>query len=246
MRYVKFWFLLVRNLKMAKKKLIVADVARFRDPRDVPAYTVAEAAHYLSIPKSTVRSWIVGMQKFKSVIRPPVENDSLLSFFNLVEAHTLRSLRIRGIELPRIRRSLEYVKKHYRWERPLIQQKFMTDGVSLFIEHLGQTIDVGSGGQTVIREVMAHLERIEWEHGIAARLYPFTRLHGIDSPRSVIIDPRFSFGRPILKGARVATAILAERYKAGDSMDDLAQDYGCPRLEVEEAVRCELRIEVAA
>ena len=231
---------------MARKKLSIADVWSYDDPREVPAYSVAEAAHYLSIPKSTVRAWIAGMQAFKSVIEPPKQGCSLLSFFNLVEAHALRSLRNRGIELPRIRKSLDFVKKKFGWDRPLIHEGFMTDGVSLFVEHLGNILDAGGDGQIVIREVMAHLQRIEWENSIAARLYPFTRLNDTDAPRSVFIDPRYSFGRPILKESRIATAVIAERYKAGDSIDDLAQDYGCSRLEIEEGVRCELRVEAAA
>ena len=30
------------------------------DPRLVPAYSVAEAAHYLCMPDETLRSWVVG------------------------------------------------------------------------------------------------------------------------------------------------------------------------------------------
>ena len=98
----------------------------------------------------------------------------------------------------------------------------------------------------VLQVVMAHMERIEWVDELAARLYPFTRLHGDNSPRTFFIDPRFSFGRPILRESRVTTAVIAERYKAGDSIDDFAQDYGCSRLEIEEGVRCELRLDAAA
>jgi len=49
-------------------------------------------------------------------------------------------------------------------------------------------------------------------------LYPFTRSNSVGAPRSVFIDPRFSFGRPILKESRIATAVIAQRYKAGDSI----------------------------
>lgn len=241
---------------MTKSKLNIADVWNYSDPRDVPAYSVSEAAHYLCMPKTTVRAWVAGTKyrsrtggkrSFKQVIDLPKSEHALLSFFNLVEAHALRSLRIvHGIELPRIRRALDFVRQRFGWERPLIHQGFMTDGVSLFVENLGKIIDIAADGQIVIREVMAHLERIEWEHSIAARLYPFTRLNGRSAPKSVFIDPRYSFGRPILKDSRIATAVIAERYKAGDSIDDLAKDYGCTRLDIEEGVRCELRIQAAA
>ncbi|MEX2174701.1 MAG: DUF433 domain-containing protein [Pirellulaceae bacterium] len=230
-----------------KKKLTIADVWDYADPRDVPAYSIAEVAHYLCIPTSTVRSWVSGTKQFRHVLELPNPDVALLSFFNLVEAHALRSLRvIHGIDLPKIRTALDFVKDKLGWDRPLIQEGFKTDGIRLFVDHLGYTIDVTAQGQIVMREVMTHLERIEWEDQIAARLYPFTRLNSDNAPKSVFIDPRFSFGRPILHESRVATAIIADRYKAGDSMDDLALDYGCTRLEIEEAVRCELPIKAAA
>lgn len=38
----------------------------------------------------------------------------------------------------------------------------------------------------------------------------------------------------------IPTAIIAERYKAGESIDQLADDYGRERLDIEEAIRCKL------
>ena len=69
---------------------------------------------------------------------------------------------------------------------------------------------------------------------------PFTRKRTLDEPKVIVIDPRLSFGRPVLAGTCIPTAIIAERYKAGESVDDLADDYGRKRLEIEEAIRCEL------
>jgi uncharacterized protein (DUF433 family) len=232
---------------MMKPKLRVSDVLEYSDPREMPAYSVGEASHYLGIPPSTIRAWVRGAARFQRVLDLPKPQYALLSFFNLVEAHTLRSLRVvHGIDLKIIRDSLDYVKEKLGWERPLIQEKFKTDGVRLFVERLDKILDVAAQGQVVIKEVMTHLERIEWEDEIAARLYPFTRVNTEDAPKNVLIDPRYSFGRPILRTSHVATAIIADRYKAGDSMDDLALDYGCTRLDIEEAVRCELPLKAAA
>lgn len=61
-----------------------------------------------------------------------------------------------------------------------------------------------------------------------------------DEPRSIVIDPRVAFGRPVLAGTGIPTALVAERYKAGETMEDLAKDYERDRVDIEEAVRCEL------
>jgi uncharacterized protein (DUF433 family) len=60
------------------------------------------------------------------------------------------------------------------------------------------------------------------------------------------MDPRVEFGRPILKVSAIPTAVIADRYKAGESIADLADDYGEDPLNIEEAVRCELQPAKAA
>lgn len=94
-----------------------------------------------------------------------------------------------------------------------------------------------------MRELLkSHVERIEHdEAGLAIRLYPFTRPDHVQQPKAVVIDPCMSFGRPVIAGTGIATAVIAERYMAGESIVELAKDYGRELSEIEEAVRCELR-----
>ena len=242
---------------MVKLAFDILQATQFDDVRDMPAYTVAEAAHYLCIPKATINAWVKGttytvrgqQKRFRRVIDLPVKSVNLLSFYNLAESHVLRVLRTEyNIHLQHIRKALEFIKDRRGWERPLIQERFKTDGVSLFIHHLGKLLDTSNPQQRLMEDLLSeHLERIEWENAFAARLYPFTRLAArSDAPRSVVIDPQRSFGRPILERLGVTTNVIAERYKAGDSIEKLVKEYGGPQTDIEEAIRCELPIGVAA
>ena len=56
-----------------------------------------------------------------------------------------------------------------------------------------------------------------------------------------MIDPRISFGRPILDRLGVRTAILYERFMAGENIEELARDYGAPPDAIQNAIRCERR-----
>ena len=92
--------------------------------------------------------------------------------------------------------------------------------------------------------IEAYLHRVDRDpSGVAARLYPFIQKRHPEAaaaePRLVVIDPLVSFGRPVLVGTGIPTAIIAERYQAGDAMDELAEDYGLERATIEEAVRYE-------
>jgi len=131
---------------------------------------------------------------------------------------------------------------------PLADHQFETDGLYLFIEHLGRLINITEHGQLAMRKLLQiYLRRIERDpRGFPIRLYPFTRDPETDEPRAVVIDPRISFGRPVLSGTGIATAIIAERFKAGEASDTLASDYGRDRADIEEAIRCELALPRAA
>jgi len=168
-----------------------------------------------------------------------------LSFVNLVEVHILDAIRREhNIALPKVRTALDYVQRHLDSEHPLADLKFETDGVNLFLARYGQLISVSQAGQLAMKEMLAaHLRRVEHDaSGLAVQLYPFIRKRQPDEPRIIVMDPYVSFGRPTITGTGIATCIVAERYKAGESIDELAGDYGCERDYVEEAVRCELTL----
>lgn len=231
----------------------MADLYKNTDPCQVPTYSVSEAAHYLSVPPATVRSWVAGRKYkvadgssyFEPLITLPDKNNRLLSFTNMVEVHVLAAIRRKHrIAMPNVRSAIEHLQENYGVDHPLADVRFKTDGLSLFIDHLGQLINVTMQGQTAMREILkAHLRRVEHDKkGLAVRLYPFTHVGMADpaQPTNVVIDPRIAFGRPVLTGTGIPTSVLADRYKAGESMQELAEDYDCKRDMIEEAIRCEL------
>ena len=116
--------------------------------------------------------------------------------------------------------------------------------VELFVEHLGQIINLSQTGQIEMAELIsAYLERVERDaKGLPIKLYPFMRTQPPkEQPRTVVIDPEVSFGRPVLAGTGIPTAALAEQFKAGDRVPDLAKDYGASEEAVWDAIRCELK-----
>jgi uncharacterized protein (DUF433 family) len=225
------------------------------DPRLLPAYTVAEAAHYLRMPEETLRSWIIGRlypvagQSKRS--RPLIHLDDpkrqYLSFVNLVEAHVLAAIRRRhGVKLPKVRNALDYVRRQFRVEHPLINQAFQTDGLDLFLERYGELINASREGQRAMKEIIGvYLRRIEWDaKGLPIKLFPFTRdtqaeAAPASAPRVVVMNPTISFGRPVIAGTGIPVSSIYERYKAGDSVSDLAQDFRLEISAIEEAIRCE-------
>ncbi len=71
------------------------------DIRNQPAYGLTEAARYVRLPAATLRSWVIGRDypkgdsqaTFHPLIKPAHKQPVQMSFYNLIEAHVLRSLR---------------------------------------------------------------------------------------------------------------------------------------------------------
>jgi uncharacterized protein (DUF433 family) len=225
------------------------------DFRRLPAYTVSEAAHHLRMPEATLRNWVAGRlypaagrsRRSRPLIRLDDPQGLYLSFINLVEAHVLAAIRRRhDVKLPKVRAALDYVQRRFRVERPLIDESFQTDGLDLFVERYGELINVSRQGQGAMKEIIGlYLKRIERDSkGLPVKLYPFTRDTQADSaptsdPRVVVMNPKVSFGRPVIAGTGVPVLSIYERYRAGDSVAALAKDFNLEISAIEEAIRCE-------
>jgi uncharacterized protein (DUF433 family) len=214
------------------------DLYRGRDPRDVPTYGIREAASYMRLPPTTLREWVTGAARVipLSGSRPP-----LLSFWKLVEAYVLAALRRRHpVPLQRVRKALRFVERELDTTRPLIEQEFLTDGLDVFVEYYGKLVNASRAGQIEIRSLLeTSLERVERDpKGLAERLFPWAREPG--EPREVELDSRRAFGKLVVAGTGIPTAIIADRLRAGDTLEHLARDYHLKLDQVGAALRWEL------
>jgi uncharacterized protein (DUF433 family) len=219
------------------------------DIRETPAYSISEAAEYLRLPKSTLRAWVLGQRYgkserfFKSVIAIADREDRKLSFINLVEAFVLAGIRREhNVPLPTVRKAVDYLRRSFKTRRPLAEEQFETDGVDLFVEKFGTLVGASQEGQLQIKEVIRErLKRVVRDPaGVPQKIVLFAARTPRDKG-SIVLDPRYSFGRPILDGYALRTAIVAERFQAGEKIDDLARDYDVSPDAIENAIRCERR-----
>lgn len=236
------------------------DIYRGRDPREIPTYSFSEASRCLQIPLETLRSWIrgrnyptnSGKKKFDPVIQLPDKNLPLLSFRNLIEAHVLDAIRYQHkVPLDNVRRAVKYLRERSGSRHPLADYWFQLKGVDLLIEEGGLLVNVTRQGQLVMKDIIqAYLTRVDRDPtGAALRLYPYLHRHPKElehEPKLVLIDPRISFGKPVLVGVGVPTAVVADRHQAGESVIDLAKDYGCEAAEIEKAIQYEHGLQKAA
>lgn len=204
---------------------------------DIAAYGFRQAAQYVDVAESTLRSWVGA----EGLIRPA--DVGVLSFNNLAEAHVLKALRrTHRLSLQAIRKALAELAQNRRTAHPLLDERFETDGVSLCIRDEEEVINLSQQSQREIRQLVSvYLKRVRRDgEGRVARLFPFVIADREGEPETISIDPTVAFGKPVLAGTGVSTAVIAGRFSARDSVADLAAEYQVAPGVLEDAIRWEM------
>lgn len=219
-----------------------------RDPRELPAYTLADAARYLHVPAATLGTWFKGRNyprkrggpgESKRLIIPADPSGARISFFNVVEAHVLRALRTEhGIPLHAVRAALDFAETRLGIEHVLLSDSLLTGWGEVFLERYGNLISLSRSGQIAMRQMLEiYLRRVKRDdRNIPVRLFPFLRQTTASSSESVVLDPRVSFGRPIVAGSGIRTSTIVSRIDAGETVEHLAHDYGLTAEQINDAL----------
>ncbi|MEM6430815.1 MAG: DUF433 domain-containing protein [Deinococcota bacterium] len=232
---------------MVKNKLYKSD------PRDLPNYSPTQAARYAGVHPATLRSWFFGRAyatrdgevRSQPVIQPASTTPNLLSFNNLIEAFVLQSLRsTHSVPMKTVREALDVAASEYGIQRPLLRNSLEVAFGELFIKHYGRLRHLKDSQQLLLKSYfMAHATRVELDEDLLPRrYYPFSGLlpmlvgaEGAEE-RPIMIDPNVGFGQPTVVGSGVNTYVIAERIDAGETVDELTEDYGITVAQVHAAL----------
>jgi uncharacterized protein (DUF433 family) len=230
-----------------------------RNPRELPMYPLDWAARLLLLPKSTLKAWVFGSQWFETasrryreffpLIEPPSPNEHMLSFVNLVEAHVLKSIRRKHlVRMEKVRAGLTILRKsHPETNHPLADIDLLAGGRDFFRKEYGILLNLSMGEQVAMDFLEVYLSRVERNpQGLANKLFPFTALplkvgrKVIEQDGKVIaIDPFVSFGKPIINGTGIPTDAIADRFRGGDSIETLCEEFDLPSIKIQYAIRYE-------
>lgn len=169
-----------------------------------------------------------------------------LTFIQLTEAYVIHTLRVRHkMTMRAITRARNWLKEKTQFSYPFALEGLglECDGKNIFFDSDGRLACASEKGQLAMRAILQrYLARVDFDgNGIAKRFYPFTSGYDADSPRLIIVDPRYNFGKPCLASRSISTAMITRRYRAGESKGILADDYGCAVQEIDEAIKHESR-----
>jgi uncharacterized protein (DUF433 family) len=208
------------------------------------------------VPPSTLATWAKGYVR-RPPGRPAVRGAPIISsalaernypaipFIGLAESMVLAAFRRAGVSLQHIRRAATQLEREIGLEHALASERLFTDGAVILYDYVGVGAEELAGLTEVVSQqrvfapvIREYLQRIEYApDGWAMRLTsPAT-------PRPVVVvDPARSFGQPIFIHGAVRVEDVLDRWRAGDSLTDVADDFGVPTEDVEDVLRVALPI----
>lgn len=215
------------------------------DPREQALYTPADAACYLGIHPQTLATWLwgrkyptVGGDKFFEPLIEVADSDNeLLSFFNLAELHVLAATRYgHHLSMKSIRVAMDSVQEKYPSKHPLISKDFKTNGRDLFIQSLTENTNLSRPGQLNFKEIMDNfLEHvIKDEHDLVKKIFPL--IAGQPDDHIISITYGISSSQPVIDGAGVPAWLIHERYRDGEDVAALADDFEVPVGKIQRAI----------
>lgn len=211
---------------------------------DRPLYSFAEADRLARVTPNTSRRWLKGYSfwydaEYRTMppVTPKVRTKDAVSFVDLMEVAAIGKLIKKGFSLKRIRKINAASRFYLQTPRPLVTEKFKVKGRDIFVdEGFGILVNVGyEAGMQAWDEVLdPFLETVEYEDKIVRRWWPLGKGAG------VLVDPDYGFGLPVIEGTGTRTEIIAERHRAGDSLEEITYDFGVTPDQIEDALRWEM------
>ncbi|HEX8674143.1 MAG TPA: hypothetical protein VF710_19750 [Longimicrobium sp.] len=189
-------------------------------------YTTSEAAMLLREQSTTVRRWAFGYARNRAagrVVHPPliktdlpqIEGEVALTFVELVELLYIRAFEKAGVSWPVIRTAADAASRMFNTEHPFALRQLYVDPRSVYVEVKERDGDdslvelIGHGQHTMSALVKPYLEQLEFDvHDVASRWWPLGKFGG------VVIDPRRSFGAPVVEAVGIRTSVLSAAYDA--------------------------------
>jgi len=238
-------------------KLKTVRAASYADKWDVPIYTYAEAAYYLGVHRGTLRTWVVGRtiplrtgqtQWLDPLIPAADGKGGLMSFYNLAEAHILAASRYKHhVPLRSVRNALIHLQKRYPSPHPLLSRDFYTDGLDLFMKGMEDTENLSRQGQLGLKPILdLFLHRIDFDEKFRPKkVWPLVKGQ-LETEKVVSMVFGVSAGRPTVDGSGVPVMMLWQRNQAGESEEELAEDYDIDVSRVKKAIEYIKHIKAAA
>lgn len=201
-------------------------------------YTIPDAASILDMPVDKVRLWVNKyweLEFLKTLQNTEAytwgeKREKALNFYTLIEIIAVASFRKIGVSFPKIKDAHEHLITLLDTPYPFAHAKLMSDGKRIFYEVDASLLELDQAQQLSFTQLVApYCKKIDFQDKtqLAERYWP------LGKDNNIVVDPRHSFGQPVISGTNTTIDAIANMLMAGESSEMVASLYELEPKDVE-------------
>ncbi|MEO0981487.1 MAG: DUF433 domain-containing protein [Pseudomonadota bacterium] len=215
-------------------------------------YTIPEATRLTGAGYETMRRWLLGYSykyKGKFVEKPPIfeaefgkiDGELIISFQDLIELLFVVRFRSKKVKWGVIHEAFDKAKERFESNHPFSRLNYRTDGKRIFEDgesEKGRQFTDLNTDQIVFADFIDRTlsKGIEFSNREASIWFPKF------PSKIIVLDPKRSFGRPIISRTGVPTEVIFAAYEADEDYSLVARDFDIRIQEVQSAVKFQQRL----
>lgn len=214
-------------------------------------YTVPDIWRFTNVTTRCIRCWHQGTNRKRGLEKnftPNLLNSAYgivegvlaLSFVDLIEVLVVGSLRKEKVSLQTIRAAHLEMQRAFDTSHPFSTHRILTDGKTIFTDIATKEGDKRLlhilKNQYELRDItLSFLKSVDFDkNGFPQKWWPMNR------EKPVVIDPKRSFGQPIVQVESVPTLTIAKSIRAEKSIPKVANWYNISLEAAESAYKYEM------
>lgn len=178
-------------------------------------YTSSDVANILKISKTRARYLINqyldnkfrDQQSFKYKIE--TNGSYSVNFLALIEIFVFEKFRSFKVPAKKVINFHDYLSHTFDSHYPFAMTNFLVSGRDLYFQINDDWVSGDEKLQIGLKDIVEFLgDKIEYEEGIASKFYP------LGKGTSIVVDPEYRFGQPVLKDTNLLVENLYDLYLA--------------------------------
>ncbi len=156
-----------------------------------------------------------------------------VNFLSLIELHIFQKFKEYEVSTHKIVKIHEFLSNELNTPYPFASTDFFKSGSNIYFKNGDDWVITDKSLQIALRKIIESFgNKISFNNeNLADKYYP------LGKDRSIVIDPEYRFGQPILKNSFLPIDPLYETYKAeNDDAELISHIYNIPKSEIEDIV----------
>jgi len=204
-------------------------------------YTASEIARILRVPYRKVYTWMnkywdgkIG-KDYGSKYSWDINGKRAVSFHTFIEFYVMMRFSEAGVKPKQVLEAHAELAKMYSTPFPFARKEVLngikSDGKHVFLKNKEGIIELNGTKQFNLNLIEMFFINLEFDKdNLASRFWP------IGKEKSILVDPKRRFGRPVIDGKNIFPEIIFSHHRAGDPIPYIAYVYQISEAEVSHAL----------